>query len=70
MLPSAGDFTTGYALNEMSRSSRSAAPCGAVEHEIQTFLIHPAAVTVPGPLSHPIELYAHFSAYHEERREP
>jgi hypothetical protein len=29
-----------------------------------TFFIHPEAVSVPGSLNHPIELYAHFAAYH------
>ncbi len=39
------------------------AHAGPSEHEMHTFFIHPAAVIVPGSLSHPIELYAHFAAY-------
>jgi hypothetical protein len=32
---------------------------------MHTFFIHPATVTVPEPLSHPVTLYGHFAAYRE-----
>jgi len=68
-MPSAGDLVVygiGAPERDVSFLEERGAHAGPSEHEMQTFLIHPAAVTVPGPLSHPIELYAHFSAYREE----
>jgi hypothetical protein len=68
-MPSAGDLVVygiGAPERDVSFLEERGAHAGPSEHEMHTFLIHPAAVTVPGPLSHPIELYAHFSAYREE----
>lgn len=72
-MPSAGDlvlYGIGAPDNDVSFIEERGAHAGPSEHEMRTFLIHPAAVSVPGPLNHPIELYAHFAAYRDEGREP
>ena len=32
---------------------------------MQTFILHPATVTLPTPLTHPVQLYPHFVRYLE-----
>ena len=69
-MPSAGDLVVygiGAPENDVSFIPERGAHAGPSEHEMCTFLIHPEAVSLPGPLHHPIELYAHFAAYREER---
>jgi len=39
------------------------AHAGPSADELHTFLIHPAAVSVPAPITHPVQLYAHFVRY-------
>jgi len=66
---SAGDLVVygiGAPESDVSFIEERGAHAGPSEHEMHTFFIHPAAVTVPGSLSHPIELYAHFAAYRED----
>ncbi len=63
---SAGDLVVygiGAPESDVSFIEERGAHAGPSEHEMHTFFIHPAAVIVPGSLSHPIELYAHFAAY-------
>jgi hypothetical protein len=70
---SAGDlvlYGIGAPGSDVSFIEERGAHAGPSEHEMRTFFIHPAAVPVPGPLNHPIELYAHFAAYREEGRNP
>jgi Type I phosphodiesterase / nucleotide pyrophosphatase len=67
-MPSAGDLVVygiGAPENDVSFMEERGAHAGPSEHEMCTFLIHPEAVSVPGPLNHPIELYAHFAAYRD-----
>ena len=63
---SAGDLVVygiGAPESDVSFIEERGAHAGPSEHEMHTFFIHPAAVNVPEPLSHPIELYRHFTAY-------
>ena len=63
---SAGDLVVygiGAPESDVSFIKERGAHAGPSEHEMHTFFIHPAAVSVPEPLSHPIELYGHFAAY-------
>ena len=63
---SAGDLVVygiGAPESDVSFIEERGAHAGPSEHEMHTFFIHPAAVSVPEPLSHPIELYGHFAAY-------
>jgi hypothetical protein len=30
---------------------------------MRTFIVCPVSVTLPAPLNHPVQLYAHFAAY-------
>ena len=39
------------------------AHAGPSAEELHTFLIHPSRVTVPAPITHPIQLYPHFARY-------
>jgi len=40
------------------------AHAGPSEEELHTFLLHPPDVTLPKePLTHPVQLYPHFTAY-------
>jgi hypothetical protein len=39
------------------------AHAGPSVDELHTFLIHPARVTVPAPITHPVQLYPHFARY-------
>jgi hypothetical protein len=69
-MPSAGDLVVygiGAPENDVSFIEERGAHAGPSELEMCTFFIHPEAVSVPGSLNHPIELYAHFAAYREER---
>jgi hypothetical protein len=69
-MPSAGDlvlYGIGAPKSDVSFIEERGAHAGPSQHEMHTFLIHPAAVTVAGALSHPIELYAHFAAYGDDR---
>ena len=66
---SAGDLVVygiGAPGSDVSFIEERGAHAGPSEHEMHTFFIHPATVTVPEPLSHPIKLYGHFAAYRED----
>jgi hypothetical protein len=66
---SAGDLVVygiGAPESDVSFIEERGAHAGPSEHEMHTFFIHPATVTVPEPLSHPIKLYGHFAAYRED----
>jgi len=42
------------------------AHAGPSEEELHTFILHPPSAPLPaGPLSHPVDLYPHFRAYHD-----
>jgi hypothetical protein len=65
---SAGDLVVygiGAPGSDVSFIEERGAHAGPSEHEMRTFFIYPATVTVPEPLSHPIKLYGHFAAYRE-----
>lgn len=65
---SAGDLVVygiGAPGTDVSFIEERGAHAGPSEHEMHTFFIHPATVTVPEPLSHPVKLYGHFAAYRE-----
>src|SRR5262249_56200660 len=42
------------------------AHAGPSADELHTFLIHPSRVTVPAPITHPIQLYPHFASYQSD----
>jgi hypothetical protein len=69
-MPSAGDlvlYGIGAAGGDVSFLEERGAHAGPSEAELQTFLLHPPAVTLPpAPLTHPIQLYPHFAAYGAE----
>jgi len=65
---SAGDLVVygiGAPGSDVSFIEERGAHAGPSEHEMHTFFIHPATVTVPEPLSHPVTLYGHFAAYRD-----
>ena len=67
-MPSAGDLVVygiGAPESDVSFIPERGAHAGPSEHELHTFIIAPAAAPVPEPVSHPVELYPHFLAYHE-----
>jgi hypothetical protein len=41
------------------------AHAGPGASEMQTFIVRPARVTLPSPISHPIQLYDHFIRYQQ-----
>jgi len=41
------------------------AHAGPSEEELETFIIGPAEVRLPGPITHPTQLYGHFIAYQQ-----
>jgi hypothetical protein len=64
-MPSAGDlviYGTGAPEGDVSYIAESGAHAGPAAEELHTFLIHPAAVTVPA-IEHPVQLYEVFSRY-------
>ena len=66
-MPSAGDivlYGTGAPGGHVSFIDEIGAHAGPSEEELHTFILHPPAVRLPaGPLTHPVQLYAHFRAY-------
>ena len=70
-MPSAGDLVL-YGLEaprgNVSFISERGAHAGPTRDELHTFLIAPPGVTVPTPITHPLQLYPWFIAYHEEFR--
>jgi len=67
-MPSAGDlivYGIGAPESDVSFIAERGAHAGPSEHELHTFIIAPAGALVPEPVSHPVQLYPHFLAYHE-----
>ncbi len=65
-MPSAGDlvlYGIGAPDRDVSFIDERGAHAGPSETEMQTFIVCPASVTLPAPLNHPVQLYAHFAAY-------
>jgi hypothetical protein len=65
-MPSAGDLVI-YGIDapqgNVSFVPEIGAHAGPSSDELHTFLIHPPTVTVPSPITHPIQLYPHFARY-------
>ena len=67
-MPSAGDlivYGIGAPESDVSFIAERGAHAGPSEHELHTFIIAPAGALVPERVSHPVQLYPHFLAYHE-----
>jgi hypothetical protein len=66
-MPSAGDivlYGTGAPGGDVSFIAERGAHAGPSELELQTFILHPASVSLPAdPITHPVQLYPHFAAY-------
>ncbi len=65
-MPSAGDlviYGTNAPQGNVSFIGEVGAHAGPSADELHTFLIHPPSVTVPEPITHPIQLYPHFVRY-------
>ena len=68
-MPSAGDlvlYGIGAPHSNVSFIDERGAHAGPSETEMQTFILHPATVTLPAPLTHPVQLYPHFVAYGDD----
>jgi hypothetical protein len=65
-MPSAGDLVI-YGIDapqgNVSFVAEVGAHAGPSTDEMQTFMIHSRAVTVPTPITHPVQLYPHFARY-------
>jgi hypothetical protein len=65
---SAGDLVI-YGINapggHVSFIPEIGAHAGPSPEEMQTFIMAPAGVRMPAPITHPLQLYAHFVAYQE-----
>src|SRR6266850_709205 len=65
-MPSAGDLVI-YGIDapqgNVSFVAEVGAHAGPSVDELHTFLIHPSGVTVPTPITHPVQLYPHFAQY-------
>ena len=65
-MPSAGDLVVygiGAPESDVSFIDERGAHAGPSENEMRTFIVSPVSVTLPAPLNHPVQLYAHFAAY-------
>lgn len=72
-MPSAGDFViygTGAAEGTVSFIPERGAHAGPSHDEMHTFIVHPAEVSLPLPITHPMQLYDHFMRYHERAAAP
>jgi hypothetical protein len=67
-MPSAGDLVI-YGINapegHVSFIAEVGAHAGPSPEEMHTFIVRPASVTLPSPITHPIQLYDHFIRYQE-----
>jgi hypothetical protein len=71
-MPSAGDlviYGTDAPNGHVSFIPEHGAHAGASADEMQTFIVRPAGVTLPSPITHPVQLYDHFMRYHKGLRE-
>ena len=68
-MPSAGDLVL-YGLEasqgHVSFVREVGAHAGTTADEMQTFIVTPPGVTLPLPITHPVQLYPHFDAYRAE----
>lgn len=68
-MPSAGDlviYGIGAPQGHVSFiPGEVGAHAGPSPEELHTFIVHPATVTLPAPISHPVQLYDHFIRYQE-----
>ena len=65
-MPSAGDlviYGNDSPDGNVSYIPEAGAHAGPAPEEMQTFMVCPPGVEPPQPITHPIQLYAHFSAY-------
>jgi type I phosphodiesterase/nucleotide pyrophosphatase len=69
-MPSAGDlvlYGIGAPAGDVSFLDERGAHAGPSPAELDTFILHPPNVTLPdAPLTHPVQLYRHFAAYHDD----
>jgi hypothetical protein len=67
-MPSAGDLVL-YGLEashgHVSFISEVGAHAGPTADEMQTFIITPPGVSLPTPITHPVQLYPHFDRYQD-----
>jgi hypothetical protein len=67
-MPSAGDLVI-YGIDapegHVSFIPEVGAHAGPSPEELHTFILHPAQVTMPAPITHPVQLYDHFIRYQE-----
>jgi hypothetical protein len=69
-MPSAGDLVI-YGIDaaavqgHVSFIPEMGAHAGPSATELHTFIVHPENVTLPSPITHPIQLYDHFIRYQE-----
>jgi Type I phosphodiesterase / nucleotide pyrophosphatase len=65
-MPSAGDLVI-YGIHapggHVSFIPEMGAHAGPSHDELHTFIVRPAKVTLPSPISHPVQLYDHFIRY-------
>jgi hypothetical protein len=67
-MPSAGDlviYGIGAPEGHVSFINERGAHAGPSPDELKTFIIVPRHITLPSPITHPIQLYGHFVAYQE-----
>jgi hypothetical protein len=67
-MPSAGDLVL-YGLEapsgHVSFIAETGAHAGPTADEMQTFIVAPPGVTLPEPITHPLQLYPHFAQYQD-----
>ena len=67
-MPSAGDFVI-YGLEappgHVTFIRETGAHAGTTHEEMHTFVVSPPQVTMPEPITHPLQLYPHFVRYHD-----
>ena len=67
-MPSAGDLVL-YGLEapngHVTFVGEVGAHAGPTEDEMRTFVVTPPGVTLPGPITHPLQLYPHFARYQD-----
>ncbi|RPJ56694.1 MAG: hypothetical protein EHM24_30175, partial [Acidobacteria bacterium] len=72
MMPSAGDLVI-YGIDaptgHVSFIPELGAHAGPSPEEMHTFIVHPAEVSLPSPIRHPIQLYDHFIRYQQPSEE-
>jgi hypothetical protein len=68
-MPSAGDlviYGTDAPRGHVSFIPEIGAHAGPAPEELHTFILRPGRVTLPSPITHPLQLYDHFVRYQEE----